>query len=180
MTIIKRAELDIRMAAVDMQRLERLSATAIGERMGETPHRITQWFRMLHYDALAYHIDSIAADIEGGAGFYAALHAHGIADSWDMRKRARGMLVERGVLMPRVEGQYSQDTRPRCECGAVLEPDELASGVCEMCAGDAERVTEIEAEMELFSNAAFFNNPRNIGRFKRSEVDCIQGAIPIW
>ena len=65
-------------------------------------------------------------------------------------------------------------------CDIIAETHE--SGLCPSCRGDveSERDQEIRAELELFSDSAFLNNPRNIGRFDRSEVDCIQGVIPVW
>ena len=179
-TFLDRAQLDRRMSAVDMQRLERMSSKEIGKRLGVTPQQVTAWFRELGYDALAYHIDSIAADVEGGTGFYKTLLAYGMSDSSDLRRQARAMLIDRGVLMPRVESQYRQDTRPRCECGMVLEGEELITGVCGMCQGERERETELEAELALFSTSAFLDNPRNIKRFDPWKTDCIRGVIPVW
>ena len=71
------------------------------------------------------------------------------------------------------------DTEMLCdECDIICETD--ASGLCASCRGETERNLERNAELELFSDAAFFSNPRNIGRFNRSEVDFIQGVIPVW
>jgi hypothetical protein len=65
-------------------------------------------------------------------------------------------------------------------CDIIAERDE--SGLCPSCRGDveSEHEQEIRAEIELFSDAAFLNNPRNIGRFNPATIDCIRGVIPTW
>ena len=65
-------------------------------------------------------------------------------------------------------------------CGIIAERH--PSGLCASCRGDieTEHDQEVRAELEMFSSAAFLNNPRNIGRFDRSKVDVIKRVIPVW
>jgi len=63
-------------------------------------------------------------------------------------------------------------------CDIIAETHE--SGLCPSCRGDveSERDQEIRAELELFSDSAFLNNPRNIGRYDPAKVGHIRGVIP--
>ena len=73
------------------------------------------------------------------------------------------------------------DTEMLCSaCDIIAEKHD--SGLCPSCRGDveSEHDQEIRAELEMFSSAAFMNNPRNIGRFDRSKVDGLRGVIPVW
>ena len=180
MTFISRAEMDLRQLAVDLQQRERLTNKEIAERLGFTGQQVAKWMRSLGYDAVTYHIDSIAADIAAGGGFYAALHAHGIPSDYHVRLRARDMLTARGVLVSRSHAQQAQDDRPRCACGLLLEEWDLEPGMCANCRGDVERETELEAEMALFSTSAFLDNPRNIGRFDGNVYKSRAASLPIW
>lgn len=65
-------------------------------------------------------------------------------------------------------------------CGIIA--DRHPSGLCASCRGDieTEHDQEVRAELEMFSSAAFMDNPRNIGRFDRRTTDCIKGVIPVW
>ena len=180
MTFLTRAEMDLRQLAVELQQRERLSNKEIAERLGFTGQKVAKWMRSLGYDAVTYHIDSIAADIAAGGGFYAALHAHGIPSDYHIRLRARAMLEARGVLLPRSYAQPVNDDRPKCACGLLLEEWDLESGMCANCRGDVERETERQAEEALFSGAAFLSNPRNIGRYDASKYQSRAASLPIW
>ena len=180
MTFLTRAEMDLRQLAVDLQQRERLSNKQIAERLGFTGQQVATWMRSLGYDAVAYHIESIAADIAAGGGFYAALHAHGIPSDYHVRLRARDMLIARGVLVSRSHAQQAQDDRPRCACGLLLEEWDLETGMCPSCNGDTERETERQAEEALFSGAAFLSNTRNIGRYDASVYKSRAASLPIW
>ena len=65
----------------------------------------------------------------------------------------------------------------RCACGTLM-PEGATE--CEFCSARKEYQTERQAEEELFSASAFLGNPRNIGRYDPSKVDCIRGVIPVW
>ena len=65
-----------------------------------------------------------------------------------------------------------------CHCGLIYFGD--GSGQCPTCNGDTERETEREAELALFSSAAFLDNPRNIGRFDPKKVDSVRGVRAVW
>jgi hypothetical protein len=65
-------------------------------------------------------------------------------------------------------------------CGIIADTHD--SGLCPSCRGDveSERDQELRAELELFSDAAFLDNPRNVGRFDASKAHGIKGVIPRW
>ena len=69
------------------------------------------------------------------------------------------------------------DGEMRCtECGMLAEAH--PSGLCPLCRGEEqEYVDEREAEYELFSNAAFMGNTRNIGRFDRRLLARQRGTL---
>jgi hypothetical protein len=68
-----------------------------------------------------------------------------------------------------------------CSACDIIAPAH-ESGLCPDCRGDAESEhdMEVRAELEMFSSAAFMDNPRNIGRFDPRTTDCIKGVIPVW
>lgn len=63
-------------------------------------------------------------------------------------------------------------------CDIICETHE--TGLCPSCQGERERETEREAELALFSDAAFLDNPRNIGRFDPKKVGSVRGVRAVW
>jgi hypothetical protein len=67
-----------------------------------------------------------------------------------------------------------------CLCCDVIA-DSHDSGMCPECRGEeSERETEMQAECALFSDAAFLDNRRNLGRFDPAVYQNKKGVIPIW
>ena len=86
------------------------------------------------------------------------------------RSEAMELVAERKLL------ENVPDGMARCACGLLMP---AGAEQCDICAA-GERETERQAEEALFSSAAFLGNPRNIGRYDPSKVDCIRGVIPVW
>jgi transposase-like protein len=104
---------------------------------------------------------------------------HGVVRGWleslgvTMRTKSEAMALvsERRMIESLPAGMA------RCACGTLM-PEGATE--CEFCSARKEYQTERQAEEELFSASAFLGNPRNIGRYDPSKVDCIRGVIPVW
>ena len=111
--------------AVEMQKAG-MDTRQIAAHFGISALMLTQWFKYLGYDPIAYHADALCAAVGAGQSLTAAMAAVGLPYATRYGDRARDLLNERAVSRRWV--QRAKDTKPTCEtCGIVLEPYDPAN-----------------------------------------------------
>ena len=144
--------------AVEMQK-QGLSTQAIAEALGVSPQQAVVWFHDMGYDPVAYHIETIARQVQDGTALYDALTACGIGLTSGPAVRVRAILRERGIGWHSSDSPHGSQRRIRerlkegqmlCrECDVITPAHD--SGLCPMCRGDEEGNDEHKAWLEFES-----------------------------
>ena len=105
--------------AVEMQKAG-MGASKIADALGVPLGQVLGWWRMLRYDPVEYHADTIAQMVQGGGTVLTAMQAIGVA-AGSARKRINAMLESRGIAVPHT--RVSVFGPGHCiRCGILLEP----------------------------------------------------------
>ncbi len=144
--------------AVELQK-SGMALTDIAERLGVTVQQVVAWLRMMDYDPVDYHIDTIAQRVREGTALYAALTECGIATHGPLAGRTRAMLRELGIVWHGSRAQFGTQKRiaERLPEGMMLctECDVITpahdSGLCPDCRGEENADDERSAWLEFES-----------------------------
>jgi hypothetical protein len=149
-TQLRRSELDQHMHAFLLYRDEGWTLDGIGKLYHVDPKNVRTW------------ITGLGGEIRKGGGHKPGNTAALVQAMHDRREDA----LPEGKML--------------CACCDVIA-DSDDSGLCPDCRGEeSERETEIQAECALFSDSAFLDNRRNVGRFDPALYHNTRTVIPIW